>query len=313
MHDLYKTTDREAAIRTMERMNDKSIVMLSRFYRKSIRLKNAAVADIPSVLIRPFDDRAAWDVDYWEHKRGLMFYKHEYSKDCMPMCDALLFTECPLTHKLFASYAKRARRDVIVYMPPSWGMQEEALDFRLPSSDYHRALLATVACWRGRDLTPIQEAAVMASGRERSVTAVFYAPEVQNILGIDEWSLRHILDFKTRGFMDRYDLYTPNVEPDLPNLLDTYRILEAEPNMHRGARMLRFGKLSDRSHNMRLQVLVRGGFVTRGVSIYILSEGYKEPDWDMVDNRVNFKRGQWYKMRNLIEAAPDYDLSSNSI
>ena len=224
------------------------------------------------------------------------------------MCDALLFTECPLTWKLFNCYAERARRDVIVYLPPNWAMQEEALDFRLPGSDYHRALLSTVECWRGRDLTLIQEAALIYSGREKAITAVFYSKEVESILGIDEWSLRHILDFKTRGFMDRFDLYTPNVEPADELLSETYHLLENEPNLHRGVRMLRFGKLVDRSHTMRLQILVRGGQVTRGTSIYILSKGYKEPDWDMVDNRINFKRGQWYKMRNLIEAAPDYDL-----
>jgi hypothetical protein len=300
-------------------------VVIDHHCNKTIRLQNKFISETPSHVVRSWDADVFNQIYRWEVARGLLFYKASMYYDRLPECDSMLFVECPLSFQKFISMADRARRDVIVYCPPSWQLHEETVSFKQPPSDYHRAVLDMLKCFRGRDLTPIQEAALRYSGLSGTTTSVFSAREIEEILGINERQLRFILSFRFKGFLHVYTPYTPVVEPTLEPYLEMYRVLENEASVYRGARMLRFNELAPREGERDrrrfriagfkpvLKKLIRFGYVEQGERIYMMGDGFKTPDWDVIDSLGNVRRGQWYKMRNLIEAAPFYDLSSNSI
>ena len=60
-----------------------------------------------------------------------------------------------------------------------------------------------------------------------------------------------------------------------------------------------------------LPILCRHGYVKRLKKIYIFTVQGARPDLVAYDSLMNSRHGQWFKMRTVIDNAPQYDLSGH--
>lgn len=318
---LYQTEDMESAIKRMVSRNDRCVVFQKNWCLRQIRLKTLDVFDIPSIACRSWDSFADISLEKWQKEHNLLYYRHDTFRDKLPAADAMLYIEVPLQHKVYDQFSSRVGRETIIYRPPDWSMQEEALNFRYPNSAYYRTVLAAIEGLRGNARTDRQEMALRYSGFDPAKTTVFTADDIMAITGIGERLLRILLSYKFKGKYIRYHCYTPQIEPDEPDMLDMYRILEGEPDVGRGMRMLRFDELcriferngiANRVPGFKpyLKRLVREAYVSSSPPVYLMTDGWRKPDYHVIDAVANVRRGDWFRMMNLVEAAPEYDIYS---
>lgn len=322
MPQIYQTPNMELAIRRMMERNDRCVVFRQHWCVNHIPPRLNEVWDIPSIVARSWDNFAQDNIRKWAESGDLLFYQGGmFDPDMLPECDALLYIEAPLLHSVFEQYQDRVRREIIVYRPPSWLLHERSVYFKWPSGDYYRTLEMVMKALIGRPLTPRLEAAVKYAGFPLEKTAAFEAKEIEGIMGIPERQLRYLLKWSGfRGSYRRFHCYTPQYFPfgRDKDLKEMYGVLEQEPDVYRGTRMLRFDELK-RVYEEGLQarvpgfkhllkVLVKEGCVAKDPNIYVVKEGWRPASYFIVDAINNAKKGEWYKMQNLIDSAPVYPL-----
>ena len=308
MPQIYRTRDMEAAIRLMTEQNALSTVFFYNGLRKPIRPRLNLIKDIPSITARTWDTFFQDRVETWKEKRGLLLFKGRASETSrIPETAALLLTECPVKHTVLEKFMARARREIIVFRPPSWVLHQQMVDQLHPSADHLRALEMVVNGLRGRDVDARLTAAALYAGVNPKDATIFTAPEVIGMLGIDYSVFRVLMnDFMWRGHYTRFHAYTPVIEPDNEMLLDLYRRLEAEPDVYKGERLLRFNQLDGRNQRTNMKMLSREKSVIRGTHIHIVTPGWRPMRPARYDALSQVPRADWFKIKNVIDAAPEY-------
>jgi len=305
---IYSTSNATKSIRKMVAENSRPVVYQQYRCYKPIRIVLNDVADIPATTCQAWTERADESLYNW-HADQLLYYRPALKSDKFPECDALLFIECPQQYNDFEELAAKVRGDIIIYRPPSWKLHEETILLRYPTSDHYRALMALIEALKGRELTQRMQQALDYSGYDPERTAVFTAQDAKEILGMAEKQMRSILKYRFRGFYSRFEVYRPMCAPVYRSQDEMYAILENEPDLGGGWRMLRFNELRDgRAPEFKryLREFVRSRNVQQSPSIYLLTDGYRKPNFDVIDAVTNARRGNWFKMRNVVDGAPEY-------
>lgn len=296
----------ESATRQMWKTNDRCILYRGNHLLRHIPMKTREICDIPTIAARTWDSFVEQSIERWRDERGLLVYT-EFKKDMVPPADALLFVECPLRYRTVEKIADRIGREIIIYRHPDWSMHEEALDYYFPGSAHYTALLATIAGLHGKELSEKEERALAYSGLDRANVTIFTAQDIENICGIPERQLKALLAYKFRGFYLRWQCYTPLLEPTEAAYWETYKALEALPDVGGGMRMLKMG-IGDKG----VRALVKECYVSRVPDVYMMRHGWKTPDMDIIDAISNVKRGDFYHIKALVDLAPRYNLSVRS-
>lgn len=308
---IYQTSDTLASIRKMAAENARAVVVQQFRCFKTIPTILNRVADIPSITCRSWDSNAVDALNRWAMSRKLLFYRpYPVGEDeLFPECDSVLFLECPQQYADFERTANKVRGDVIIFRPPSWKLHEETIDLRYPMGYHTRALLAMIAGLRTRELTPRMLQALEFSGYDPNLTSVFTAEDAKIILGMPERQLKAALKYRFRGFYTRYEVYRPMYKPINSDEEEMFEVLMNEPDLGGGWRMLRFGELKDGrvpEFKRYLKHFTRKHNVFRSPSIYLLTDGFRPPNYDIIDAIGNVRQGSWFKMRTLVDSAPDY-------
>src|SRR5512139_677455 len=297
MPQIYRAHDIEGAIRLMTEQNVLSTVFFYNGLRKPIRPRLNLIKDIPSIMARTWDPFFQARVEKWKEKRGLLLFKGRATvQSVIPETGALLLTECPIKHSVFERFAARARREIIVFRPPSWVLHQQLVDQRYPSQDNLRALEMVINGLRGRDVPDRLAAAVRYAGFDQKEVTAFTAPEVIGLLGIDYPVFRVLMnDYMWRGHYVRYNCLTPVIEPENAMLTDAYHRLEAEPDVYRGERMLRFNQIDGQNQQSIVKLLVREKSVIRDAHIHIVTPGWKPINHARYDAIAQVHRADWFK------------------
>jgi hypothetical protein len=306
---IYQTGDVAASIRKMMERNDYCIYYYSMNCDQLIPHRLNCISDIPQLACRPWDTFAHNNIDRWRESRELMWYTEAFV-DLLPQCEALLFAECPLQYEKFERIAERVEREIVIYRPPSWKLHENTIATKYQGSANHQAVLMAIECLRSRELTPRYRDALNYAGFPEGETSVFSSTDILILLRIPHRQLQSILKYRFRGFYVRYHVFRPTIEPDDEWGKEMFNILMAEPEVGQGLRMLRFGELSaGRIDGFKRWLLTAHRFhhVERMPDIYLLKSGYRKPSYVTIDALANAHRGDWYKMRNIVDGAPSYD------
>ena len=307
---LYQTPDMEAAIRLMAQRNHYATIFVDYNCKRRIRLRANKIADLPMKVVRPWDTFANMRMDAWRNKGGLLHYSYSHAYPAPVMTDAMLFVEAPLQYDAFVKHTSRVVNEVIVYRPPTWELHTETINRLYPTSETHSAIDLVIDGLMGRELTPVSGAALMLSGAHASYTAVFTADDIAALTGMDEAQLRTVLRHRRFfGLSHRYHPYRLNIRPDAMDLAWAYDVLEAEPDVYRGLRMLRTDRPlgpHQEGFNKLLKELCRQKYVTREPRIYVVTQGFAPLNPSVADASSNARRGDWYKMMTAIDAAKEY-------
>src|ERR1035437_8205141 len=239
---LYQTPDMEAAIRLMAQRNHYATIFVDYNCKRRIRLRANKIADLPMKVVRPWDTFANMRMDAWRNKGGLLHYSYSHAYPAPVMTDAMLFVEAPLQYDAFVKHTSRVVNEVIVYRPPTWELHTETINRLYPTSETHSAIDLTIKGLAGNwvMMPATHLAAMRLSGFAPDETAVFTPDDIAALPGMDEAQLRTVL--KNRrfvGFHSRYHPYRLNIRPDAMDLAWAYDVLEAEPDVYLGLRMLR--------------------------------------------------------------------------
>jgi hypothetical protein len=198
--------------------------------------------------------------------------------------------------------------EVILYKPPTWELHEELVDFLYPSSAHYRTLLLFIKGIRGAPTSQLQQDALSLSGHDPKLTTVFNAHEIAPVLGMSARQVKMLLGFKFRGFHTRYSTYLPMLRPNTSDLSVAFDVLTELPAQDGEWRLLRFDDFEE--SKLALKQLVKYGYVRRGKDIYLLQDGYRQPDYIAIDAVNNARRGDWYKMRTIVDRATPIDILS---
>lgn len=311
---IYRTADMEGGILRMVERNFRCVIYRQSAGNRPIRMRGNKLKEIPMAIVRPWDPFVQATLSKWKDEGGAMLYQHDRTKMLVPECEAVFFIEAPMQYQQFEPIAAQASREVVIYRPPTWNLHEEYIRQHYPTSEVHHSVILLIQAMRGRAVNEKLQAALDRSGFDPRVTATFEASEIEAMTGISERQLRHVLKSqKFRGKYDRYHCYEPFFPPTdkEPDMLECYEQLEENPNMYRDQRMLRYDvPCQGRSIGFKrmLTQLVRRKFVRRHPNIYVVTVGYKPLDYMIVDALANARRGDWFKMKNIIDLAPDYPL-----
>jgi len=311
--NLFQTPKMEPAIIAMMARHKHCVVFRNYACLKKIYLRFNSIPGVTPFLIRSRDSFHEQTLERWRDAGGLLVRSYDAQYPKIPDCDAIMFPEAPLQYRYLESYVGPSVKEVICYRPPSWKLHEATVEFKFPSSDSHKSIMAVVDGLAGRSLTPRLQAALDLSGFDGTTTAVFEASEMEAITGISERQFKPMLHMASLKIKyERYQSYVPTIRPDDLDQREFYDRVVALPDSHRGERMLRFGnfpglaRLDGQFRLMRL--LARQGNLSTKPHIYLVRRGVVAPDFTVIDGICNARRADWVKMRDAIDAAPVYQL-----
>jgi hypothetical protein len=302
---IYRTEDMEGSIRKMVRRNSHPIVFEKRWCRRHIPVRKDLVEDIPSMLIIPKGESCFEVVKMWGVRQCLLWYRWREWPDWRPQGEAMLFVECPLEYEFFEWICRGIRREIIVYQPPSWSMQEETIIAKNPGAGEAKTIVEIASCFRTKPNNLMEELALILSGFPRDLITIFTSREIESLTQLKFSTIRKIL---RKGYRANYAWYRPirmNGCPDDPTLRGAYLKLDELPKYEGGLLMVRSGMTM--LHPQVLSNLYECNAITIHNPIHIVIPGRKAIDLALMDAMANVKMGSWYKMRRIVEEAPLYE------
>ena len=311
---IYQTENMEAAATVMTTRNHHCIILRHHRTKRSIRLRGNELVGIPQTIARPWDEFVDESIARWKLNGGILQYSRDYRTDKLPNAEAMLFVEAPFQYSEFETQIQRISREVIVYRPPSWDLHEESIGLTYPTSNIHHTVECVIQSLFGTQLPQRLQVALKLSGRPDRRTAVFESATVTAMTGISEQQIGRVLrGIGFRANYDRYHCYTPMIAPDdTSHFRWAYDMVEALDPAFENQRMLRFDclapKVTTPGLTAALKGLVRGGFLTRHPHIYVVAMGYRPVDYLTIDAIAMARRGEWFKMKNVVDSAPKYPL-----
>jgi len=282
--------------------NDMPIVFSGRFCRRRIPLRQDLVANIPSIPMSPKGDGWKYILERWAKRRCLLYYNYKPWPDWRPTGEAMLFIECPLSYEFFEWICRGIKREVIIYRPPDWSMQEEMIKIKNPDSSQHRAVMFTSGSFMHGPRNVQETLALNLSGFSQETTKVFTRKEVAQITNISERAVRAILRKHGKNHHQWYQPLRLNHAPDDPELAPWYAELEEQSDWGDGLRMIRNGIGS-----YKMSLLLGAGAITYYPPVHVLAEGWRLSRTEALDVTFNLRQSDWYNMRKLVEDAAQYE------
>lgn len=301
---IYQTEDMEASIHKMVKRNDMAIVFKRRWCKRHIPLKQDLVYQIPSITLDPAGPACTPTVNMWKCRRCLMWYNWRDRPDWRPQGEAMLFLEIPLCYSFFEWICRRISREIIVYRPPSWDMQEEVVARKTPGAAECRAVEAIGRTLNFKPRNTREQAALTLSEYPPEKTNLFTREEICELSGLKPIAARQLLN---KTFRYNHTWYQPlrlNAWPDEESLVEGYERLASFDDIGEGLVLIKSGQHG--IHPALLSKLIESGSVTYYQPIHLVKEGGKQLDFTRVDVEANSKLSDWYKMRKLIEDADEY-------
>lgn len=310
---IYQTSDIPEAIRLMAARNELSIVFDYQWALRHVRHRLNQVADIPSVLVRPWDAFCETSVNKWLEQKGVMYYRHmPRYRDFLPESEAILFTDTPMQMSDLRNFDAKASNEIIIYRPPDWSMHQERVIFKYPSSEIFKRIFAAFAVLKEDDnLTKNQRIALSYCNFGKGKAIAFSAEKIAKLADISVHQFKRIFRFQfaLRGHYHRYDCFRLMIEPKDKDLLKIYRLLENEDDIEGGIRMLRFGchtQAPVKNYLKFFKIMVKQKCIEVYDPVHILVDGWKPMEYDVVDALVGVRRASCMEMRRLVEDAPVY-------
>ncbi len=305
---LFRTDNLTDSIRQLLTVNPDVILHIKYACKRPIRYILNEIEDLRTIPAGARSPLYPLQVAKWRKKHGLLIYRPGRIRSPLPHSDALVYAECPMRWTDVEQDCKWVKNEIVIYQPPAWDLHDETVYLRHPTANNMAAILAVTNAMIGRTLTDRLAAALDYSGWSGRDTAVFEASEITAITGLSEAELIRAIGMRYLGNHIRYHTVTPQIEPESPDLLELYRALKAHPDVYRGARLLRFGKVPgvDKSVFWGMRALNKQNCISEGVRIYLLRPGDKYLDMPVLDAVSNARRGEWFKMKTLLDSAPDY-------
>lgn len=310
---IYQTDNMEAAFRYMVEAN-RNVLVYSRYMAiRPIRIRLNLVRDIPIELCIPWQPFSKYTIARWQENGGAMVYRTNPRtfRNEMPACDAMLIIECPFQIDDFERITKDVKQEVVVYRPPTWELHAETINHFFPSAETYVTLEAIFAGFVGRtDLEPEMEGVMAISPYPRETTAVFTAWDIERLTGWKEKFLRMALKYRYYGRLSRYHIYSTRMGPDDKEMRWAYNILKEQPQVSPDNYAMRFDKPKEGliyGFKKMLKKLCWDMHVEREDSIYLFNTEGKPLEIDRIDAVNNMRRARWYKLRNLVDDAPEYD------
>ena len=315
MFTLYQTDDMEFAIRRMLQRNHKVVLLKKTYNRKSIELRPHRIPNFKYTLMRENNPYDLPGLIRWQSEGGLLNYRPgmtRLNRQNSPAAEGLFVVEAPTDLIVYYSITEKISREVVIYRPPTWELHMDTMAIKHPGSREMVALVGVMQGLCGLDLNPLQQMAVDYAKFDRSEVSVFTADQINELTGIDKVAFRHLLKFKFRGFHVRYDVFMPNIRPSDPEHAIVFDALLQEPDLGGGIRMFRFGFGSTGINTVGFIRILKALIYTRHIRklapIHIMKQGYKFPNLAMLDAQANVRYGEFYKIKNMIDAAPVYPL-----
>jgi hypothetical protein len=301
---IYQTDDMEASIHQMVKRNDLAIVFRRRWCKRHIPLKQDLICQIPSITLIPVGEGCTPTVNMWRYRRCLMWYDWREWPDWRPRGEAMLFLEIPLWYSFFEWICRQITREIIVYRPPSWDMQEEMIGIKTPGAAECRAVEAIGRTLNFKPRNTREQAAMTLSEYPPETTNLFTREEICALSGLAPIAARKLLN---KAFRFNHTWYQPvrlNAWPDEEHLVEAYERLDSFDDMGEGMRLIKSGLHG--VHPASFSKLIQAGAITYYQPIHLVKEGGKRLDFTKVEAEANAKLSDWYKMRKLIEDADEY-------
>ena len=303
---IYKTFDMEGAIHTMVRRNDLAIVFMAHWCRRRIPLIEEKVINIPSITIEPRLEGWRYILERWHRRHCLLYYKYKPYPDWRPRADAMLFVETPLSYNFFEWIIRGISREIIVYCPPDWSMQEETLEIKAPGTDEYRTVLEIARAFRLNIHNSREELALKLSGYPPNATSVFSLVDISTVCGLHPATIKKIV---LKGVGKQFRCYflpiRLNHPPSDDQLSNSYKRLVKFEDRGEGLRMIKSANCGISLPTIHR--LVECGAVTTYPLIFVLTEDWKPLDVSRLDIEHNAKMADWYKMRQLIDGSEEYE------
>jgi hypothetical protein len=138
------------------------------------------------------------------------------------------------------------------------------------------------------------------------VAAVFRPSEAHALTGWDDWQLRTILRHHSGRDAKRYHLYRLRIKPDGEAKEWVWDLLRACPEVERGVVAVRAGNLRDGRANYVRDQLLRENYIEELQCVYVVNTARQQVDPEMREAIANVEMGRWVKVRNLVDALPEY-------
>ena len=313
MVKLYQTDNMEAAARQLVDTNRNVIIYMQHRSARPIRMRMNKLKDLHIELAKAWLPFAPATIERWQAKGGLLVYRpHPNSfKAVVPACDAMLFIECPFLQTDFERITTHVKQEVVVYRPPTWELHNETIECLFPQAGTYVTLEAIFKSLIGRELSEEMQGALNASGYSPGTSAVFTVWEIEQLTGWNERFLKFALHHRYLRYSARYNVYSIRFKPDDEGMAWAYDILRGEPEIARGQYILRNdGPKGPYVPGFKTQLkrLKRFNYIVREDSIYIVNFDGKPLEIDKLDAINNMYRGRWFKLKNMIDDAPEYYL-----
>ena len=312
MVKLYTTDDMEGAARQLAATNRNVIIFMRHRSARPIRMRMSKLVDLPIELAKAWQPISKATIERWSVKGGLLVYRpHPNSfKEVMPPSDAMLFIEAPYMITDFERITANVRQEVVVYRPPTWELHNETIEHLFPHAGTYLTMDSIFKSLVGRELTEEMQGALDASGYLPSKTAVFTAWDIEQLTGWNERFLKYALHHRYLRYSIRYSIYQARIQPDHDEALRwAYDILTSQPEVARGQYALRDDQPKGPyvfGFQQQLKRLKRLNYITREENIYVINLSGPPLQIDKLDAINNMYRGRWFKLKSLIDEAPEY-------
>lgn len=287
---IYQTTDMERAIHKLIEMYGSCVVFNNHCSsKKKIKLRREKLEGLRVTTGNPYSAYYGHMLKKWETKGGVFIYNHAEPLNKIPMCNAMVFVEAPLSYRTFDKFSARATSHVVVYRPPTWEIQEGVIELKYPSSGDKQHVYAMLKNTPS-NVTDLEKRAALFSGFKNAIS-----------LGRLQTSL-HNLRQSLKGERFRWlQEYRFNYKPEEGYLLEDYlkfkEIVEAQYGFVSADATSKFIR-----HSV-LQLLLSENAVSRCEIVILFDDLQTSPAYALMDAKNVAAKSEWFKMKNLVEGA----------
>lgn len=309
---LYRTDNMEQAIRDLALMYRRVMVFQHHRVMFPIRLRGNLISDIPMLIGKPWMRESLSTLQTFERDGGVLIYMHRLNVPKVPQCDAMVVVEAEYALSKFQRIVECCSGPVVVFRPPDWSKHDEMITKLYATSEVYHTVLDIVHSMIHRDIGPQMAAAQVLTGWPAELCAMFHAINVAVVTGLSERQIRRVfMLLPLQRKCHRYHPYTPVIPPQDDGYRWIYDLLVEQPDVYRGARMLRgdvIGKRNPAGFDKGLKWLINKGHVRRDPAIYILRTDHTPIDDTSVNAIALARRQDWANMKAAIDAAPEWAL-----
>ena len=306
---ISSTDDMDGAIRSLAERHQNVLVL--RDYRciNPIRMRDKLLLDLNLQWALSWKRGADVLVENWRRDGGVMLYRSNpiNKRPFVPVCDAIMFIETPLQMDYFEYVCQSARREIVVYKPPSWQLHEKTVAYRYPQREDFILLESILDSLEFVTKSEIGLRAVAASKFERA--GVFTEDDIFQLTGWEPIRLKYLL-FRYKHLVHRWHPYTMRFTPDDSELKWGWDLLKTQPEFDHRVHALKFNVIYPLVLGFKtmLRQLIRHSHIEAEEKIYVVNCDRRTVDFEAFDAVNNMRRGKWFALRNFVDNLPEYSI-----